>query len=73
VRDTNPGAHRMLASAYYKQGKLPMADAETAQAYFLEGNVKQAQIFAKRAQRKLRKGTPEWLRNDDIINYKPET
>ncbi len=73
VRDTNPSAHRMLASAYYKQGKLPMADAETAQAYFLEGNVKQAQIFAKRAQRQLQKGSPEWLRNDDIINYKPQT
>ena len=73
VRDRNPSAHRMLASAYYKQDKLPLADAETAQAYFLEGNIKQAQIFAKRAQRKLRKGTPEWLRNDDIINYKPKT
>lgn len=73
VRDTNPTAHRMLAAAYYKQGKLPNADAETAQAYFLEGNVKQAQIFAKRAQSKLNKGSPEWLRNDDIINYKPET
>ena len=73
IRDTNPSAHRMLASAYYKQNKLPQADAETAQAYFLEGNVKQAQIFAKRAQRKLRQGSPEWLRNDDIINYKPQT
>lgn len=73
IRDTNPTAHRMLATAYYKQGKLPQADAETAQAYFLEGNVKQAQIFAKRAQSKLSKGSPEWLRNDDIINYKPET
>ena len=73
VNDTNPTAHRMLASAYYKQGQQPKADAETAQAYFLEGNIKQAQIFAKRAQSKLNKGSPEWLRNDDIINYKPET
>lgn len=73
IRDSNPSAHRMLASAYYKQDKLPLADAETAQAYFLEGNVKQAQIFAKRAQSKLSKGSPEWLRNDDIINYKPQT
>ena len=73
IGDQNPTAHRMLASAYYKQGKLPLADAETAQAYFLEGNVQQAQIFAKRAQRQLKKGSPEWLRNDDVINYKPET
>lgn len=73
IKDANPRGHRLLASAYYKQGKLPQADAETAQAYFLEGNVRQAQIFAKRAQRQLKKGTPEWLRSDDIINYKPET
>lgn len=73
IDDANPRGHRLLANAYYKQGKLPQADAETAQAYFLEGNVKQAQIFAKRAQRQLRKGSPEWLRSDDIINYKPET
>ncbi len=73
ISDVNPTAHRQLANAYYKQGKLPLADAETAQAHFLEGNVKQAQIFAKRAQRQLKQGTPEWLRNDDIINYKPET
>ncbi len=73
INDENPRAHRLLATAYYKQGRLPLADAETAQAYFLEGNVKQAQIFAKRAQTQLKQGSPEWLRNDDIINYKPET
>jgi predicted Zn-dependent protease len=39
----------------------------------MEGDVKQAQLFAKRAQTKLPSGTPEWLKNDDIINYKPET
>lgn len=43
----------------------------TAQARFLEGNLKEAQIFAKRAQVKLKPGTPEWTKNDDILNYKP--
>ena len=43
----------------------------TAQAWFLEGDLKQAQMFAKRAQAKLSLGTPEWLRTDDILNYKP--
>ena len=61
----------MLANSYYKQGKRPEADAMIAQAYFLDGDVKQAQLFAKRAQTKLRSGSPEWLKNDDIINYKP--
>lgn len=73
VTDDNPTAYRMLANAYYKQGKGPEADAMTAQAYFLEGDVKQSQIFAKRAQPRLRQGSPEWLKNDDIINYRPET
>ncbi len=73
VEDQNSRAYRLLATAYYKQGKGPEADAATAQAYFLEGDVKQAQIFAQRAQVKLQPGTPEWIKNDDIVNYKPQT
>lgn len=73
IEDDNPTAYRMLANAYYAQGKGPEADAMTAQAYFLEGNLPQSQIFAKRAQAKLKPGTPEWIKNDDIINYKPQT
>lgn len=73
VDDQNPQAYRLLANAYGKQGKVPQADAVVAQAYFLEGDIKQAQIFAKRAQRGLTPGTPDWIKNDDIINYKPQT
>lgn len=72
IEDQNAQAYRMLANAYYKQGKGPEADAMTAQAHFLEGNLKQSQIFAKRAQTKLRPGSPEWIKNDDIINYRPD-
>lgn len=73
ITDENGKAYRLLANAYYKQGKRPEADAMTAQAYFYEGDVKQAQIFAKRAQSRLKAGSPEWLKNGDIINYKPQT
>ncbi len=73
IEDQNSRAYRLLANAYYKDGKGPEADAMTAQAYFLEGNLKQAQIFAKRAQVKLRAGSPEWIQNDDIINFRPQT
>ena len=73
IDDENSRAYRLLANSYYKQGKRPEADAMIAQAYFMEGDVKQAQLFAKRAQTKLPSGTPEWLKNDDIINYKPQT
>ena len=73
IDDQNGRAFRLLANAYYKQGKGPEADAMTAQAYFYEGDIKQAQLFAKRAQQRLRSGSPEWLQNDDIINYRPQT
>lgn len=71
VDDPNPRAYNLLAAAYYKQGREPESYAMTAQARFLEGDLKQAQIFAKRAQVKLRPGSPEWIKNDDILNYKP--
>jgi len=70
VTDKNPHAYRLLASGYAKQGKLPEADLAIAEAHFLEGNVKQAHIFAKRSQRGLRNGSPEGLRAGDIVSYK---
>lgn len=73
VEDQNPRAYRLLATAYYKIGKGPQADAAQAQAAFQEGDLKKAQIFAKRAQANLSPGSPEWIKTDDIINYKPET
>jgi predicted Zn-dependent protease len=73
IDDESARAYRLLANSFYKMGKGPEADAMIAQAYFLDGDLKQAQLFAKRAQPKLRSGSPEWLKNDDIINYKPQT
>jgi predicted Zn-dependent protease len=70
VTDRNPQAYRLLASGYAKQGKVAQADLSIAEAHFLEGNIKQAQIFAKRAQRGLTEGSPEGLRAGDIVNYK---
>ena len=73
IDDQNSRAYRLLATAYYAQGKGPEADAAQAQAEFQEGDLKKAQIFARRAQAKLKEGTPEWIQTDDIINYKPQT
>lgn len=70
VEDVNPDAYRLLADAYYRQGKGPQADAMMAQAHFFGGDIRQAQIFAKRAQVHLRPGSPEWIKNDDVLNYK---
>jgi len=70
IQDPNPQAYRILANAYYKQDRLPEADLATAEALFLEGDLKQAQIFAKRAQPRLKNGSPNWIRAGDIVNFK---
>ena len=66
-------AHRQLGIAFYRNGRLPQADLSTAEGHFADGNIKQAHIFAKRAVTKLREGSPEWLRAQDVIKYKDET
>jgi predicted Zn-dependent protease len=73
IEDQNPRAYRLLATALYNQGKGPEADAAQAQAEFQEGSLEKAKIFAQRAQGKLKPGSPDWIRTDDIINYKPQT
>lgn len=66
-------AHHQLATALYKKGLGPQAELAAAQGYFAEGNVKQAQIFANRALTKLQRGSPEWIRAEDIAKYKEPT
>lgn len=73
IADPNPQAYRLLASGFGSKGLTPQADLATAEALFLEGNIKQAQIFAKRAQRGLKNGSPEAIRAGDIVNYRTPT
>lgn len=70
VIDPNSQAYRILANGYAKKGMTPQADLAIAEAHFLEGDLKQAQIFAKRSQRGLKEGSPESLRAGDIVSYK---
>ncbi len=65
-----PGGYRALARAYAMQDNIPMAQLATAQGLFIEGNVKDARIQAAKAQAKLKRGSPAWLRADDIVSYK---
>ncbi len=67
-----PGGYHALARAYAMQDNVPMAQLATAQGLFIDGNIKDAQIQATRAQAKLKKGSPAWLRADDIVSYKPQ-
>ncbi len=60
-------AYRVLSQAYGRAGELGEAQLALAQGYFRAGNRRQAQVFAVRAQQSLQKGTPAWLRADDIL------
>jgi predicted Zn-dependent protease len=66
----NATAYNLLGTALARKGELPQAEIATAQGRFAEGNIKEAQRFAKRAVTKLPAGSPDWLRAQDIIKYK---
>ena len=66
--------YRHLATAYARQGKVAQAELATAQGHLIDGRLKTAQAYAKRAQVKLKRGSPGWLQADDILSYKlPKT
>ncbi len=69
----NAMAYNMLGQAYYDKGLIPQAELARAQGLFYFGAIKQAQEFARRAQGALKPGSPEWVKADDILNYKPQT
>lgn len=62
--------YRYLAQAHGKLGQIGEAELATAEGHFHSGNIRDAKIFAARAQQRLAKGTPGWVQAQDIINYK---
>ena len=70
-RDPNTGTgYQLLARAYGMTGQNNLAIAAAAEHNFITGRYKQAKSYAKRAQNKLKRGSPQWLRLDDILKYK---
>ncbi|OYX72878.1 MAG: peptidase [Rhizobiales bacterium 32-66-11] len=71
-RDPNSATGwRSLAQAYGRKGDLANADLASAQAAFASGDFKTARELAARARTRFPKGTPGWLKSDDIVNFKP--
>ena len=64
----NAAAYRHLAQAYGMLGEIAGAELATAEANYYSGAFQDASIFAMRAQRKLKPGSPNWVRAQDIIN-----
>lgn len=58
-----------LARAYAAKGDQVAAIAATAEEKFLQGRIKEAKQFAARAQPKLKKGSPQWRRLQDIMAF----
>ncbi|MBB5755033.1 M48 family metalloprotease [Prosthecomicrobium pneumaticum] len=63
--------YRQLARAYAMRGDTALAELATAQGDFVEGEIKDAKMHAQRAQNGLKRGSPGWLRADDILTYQP--
>lgn len=60
--------YRFLAQAYGQLGDIGAAELATAEGHYHSGQIKEAKIFATRAQQRLKRGSPDWLRAQDIIN-----
>lgn len=62
--------HQQLAIAHARQGDLGRADLASAEAAFLAGDLDLAKQRAKRAKARLKAGTPQWVKANDIISFK---
>ena len=63
-----PMLHRLKARAWATLGNVKQAELETAEAALGMGDLNLAISKAKRLLRKFRKGSPGWLRANDILN-----
>jgi predicted Zn-dependent protease len=64
----NTIGYQYLAQAYGQLGAVPEAELALAEGHYYSGNYNDARIFAARAQLKLKRGSPAWVRAQDIIN-----
>ncbi|WP_242514357.1 M48 family metalloprotease [Rhodovulum sulfidophilum] len=63
----DPRMLRDLAVAYARTGNNGMASVATAERYAVAGRMKTAAVHARRAEGLLPRGSPGWLRADDIL------
>lgn len=66
-----PEVFRHLATAHGRKGDLGMAAAHSANYYLLIGDYPNAHTQASRAMERLPKGSPSWLKAEDILNARP--
>ncbi len=64
-----PLLYALKARAYAMLGNIPMAELETAESAIRRGKKDLAKEKAKRAAARLKRGSPQWIRARDILNY----
>lgn len=64
-----PRLHLLMASAYGELGNLPRAELSAAEAAMITGDKELALQKSARAIKGLKRGTPQWLRANDILNF----
>lgn len=67
----NPTAWAQLAIAYDRKGDTGMAELSTAEQFTAIGSIPDAVRHARRATKSLPRGTPVWVRAQDIANILP--
>lgn len=72
VDPTYTQGHRDMARAFNRIGDTAAAHLATAEAFVVEGDIKQAKVFATRAQRGFERSEPSWRRAQDIIETRAE-
>jgi predicted Zn-dependent protease len=69
TEDDTASLYQFMAMAYGQLGDIPRADLATAEAAYFRGDKKLAEEKAKVAMAKLKRGSPDWLRANDILNF----
>lgn len=64
--------HQLMGMAYGRLNNIAMAELSTAEAAVRRGDRKLAIEKAEGAIKRMKRGTPEWLRANDILNYTKE-
>ena len=64
-----PAVYKFMAIAYCHLGQVPQAELATAEAAWLMGDRDLTVQKAKAAQVGMKRGTPEWVRANDLLTF----
>lgn len=69
TEDDTPSVYQFMAMAYGILGDIPRANLATAEFAYYRGDKELATEKAKVAMATLKRGSPDWLRANDILNF----